>query len=187
MKRRLIALTLALALMLALCAPALAWDYHDFCQYPLADGDVTVSVITRRDDVSGTDIENIWFWQWITQATGINFEVEQVLGSAMEERKSLLFASGDLPDLIYGFGLSTIDLVKYGISPGELKSILNAVGLDALIDQKHPDAALLNYLAYDGDKAEKLLDNPKLLKTPIVRNGKQATVGYCPEVWETWS
>ena len=81
----------------------------------------------------------------------------------------------------------SIDLVKYGISPGELKSVLNAVGLDALIDQKHPDAALLNYLAYDRDKAEKLLDNPKLLKTPIVRNGKQATVGYCPEVWETWS
>ena len=58
--------------------------------------------------------------------------------------------------------------------------------LEALIDQKHPDAALLKYLAYDEDKMEKLLDNPKLLKTPIVRNGKQATVGYCPEVWENW-
>lgn len=81
----------------------------------------------------------------------------------------------------------SIDLVKYGISPGELKSVLSAVGLEALIDQKHPDAALLNYLAYDADKVEKLLDNPKLLKTPIVRNGKQATVGYCPEVWEGWS
>lgn len=80
----------------------------------------------------------------------------------------------------------SIDLVKYGISPGELKSVMNAVGLEALIDQKHPDAALLNYLAYDADKAEKLLDNPKLIKTPIVRNGKQATVGYCPEVWENW-
>ncbi|WP_130869349.1 arsenate reductase family protein [Intestinimonas massiliensis (ex Afouda et al. 2020)] len=80
----------------------------------------------------------------------------------------------------------SIDLVKYGISPGELKSVMNAVGLEALIDQKHPDAALLNYLAYDADKAEKLLDNPKLIKTPIVRNGKQATVGYCPEVWESW-
>ena len=80
----------------------------------------------------------------------------------------------------------SIDLVKYGISPGELKSVMNAVGMEALIDQKHPDAALLNYLAYDADKAEKLLDNPKLIKTPIVRNGKQATVGYCPEVWESW-
>lgn len=80
----------------------------------------------------------------------------------------------------------SIDLVKYGISPGELKSVMNAVGLEALIDQKHPDAPLLNYLAYDADKAEKLLEDPRLLKTPIVRNGKQATVGYCPEVWKTW-
>ena len=80
-----------------------------------------------------------------------------------------------------------VDLGKYGMSAGELKRVVNAVGLNNLIDQKHPDAALLNYLAYDADKVDKLLDNPKLLKTPIVRNGKQATVGYCPEVWESWS
>ena len=81
----------------------------------------------------------------------------------------------------------SIDLGKYGISPGELKSVLNAVGLKALVDPKHPDAALLAYLAYDADKVEKLLDNPRLLKTPIVRNGRQATVGYCPEVWQGWA
>ena len=81
----------------------------------------------------------------------------------------------------------SIDLVKYGISPGELKSVKNAVGLEALNDEKSPDAALLRYLAYDEDKVEKLLENPKLLKTPIVRNGKQATVGYQPEVWKDWT
>ncbi len=79
-----------------------------------------------------------------------------------------------------------IDLVKYGISAGELKSVVQAVGLEALIDQKNPDAALLNYLAYDTDKLEKLFQDPRLLKTPIVRNGKKATVGYCPEVWKDW-
>ena len=78
----------------------------------------------------------------------------------------------------------SIDLGKYGISPGELKSVLNAVGLEALVDPKHPDAALLAYLAYDADKVEKLLDNPRLLKTPIVRTGRPATVGYCPAVWQ---
>ena len=46
----------------------------------------------------------------------------------------------------------SVDLLKYGISPGELKSVKNAVGLDALIDAKHPDAALLTYLAYEEDK-----------------------------------
>ena len=80
----------------------------------------------------------------------------------------------------------SIDLVKTGISPGELKSVKNAVGLDALIDEANPDAALLRYLAYEEDKLEKLLENPKLLKTPIVRNGRQATVGYQPDVWKGW-
>ena len=80
-----------------------------------------------------------------------------------------------------------VDLKKYGMSRGELTSVKNAVGLDALIDPKHPDAALLDWLAYDQDKLEKLLDDPTLLRTPIVRNGKQATVGYCPEVWESWN
>lgn len=79
-----------------------------------------------------------------------------------------------------------VDLSKYGISRGELTSVKNAVGLDALINSKHPDAPLLTYLAYDADKLEKLLDDPRLLRTPIVRNGRQATVGYCPDVWKTW-
>ena len=81
----------------------------------------------------------------------------------------------------------SIDLIKVGISPGELKSVMAAVGLEALINQSHPDAALLRYLAYDQDKVEKLLENPRLLRTPIVRNGRKATVGYCPQMWEQWA
>ena len=80
-----------------------------------------------------------------------------------------------------------VDLLKYGISRGELSSVKNAVGLEALIDSGPPDAALVTYLAYDDDKLEKLLEDPRLLRTPIVRNGRQATVGYCPEVWQTWT
>ena len=80
-----------------------------------------------------------------------------------------------------------MDLAKYGISPGELKSVKNAVGMDALLNETHPDAALVSYLAYDEDKLEKLLEEPRLLRTPIVRNGRQATVGYCPDVWQSWS
>lgn len=81
----------------------------------------------------------------------------------------------------------SVDLLRYGISRGELASVRSAVGLEALLDPKAPDAPLVTYLAYDEDKFAKLLESPKLLRTPIVRNGRQATVGYCPEVWETWS
>ena len=44
----------------------------------------------------------------------------------------------------------------------------------------------IKYLAHDEDKEEKLFEHPELFKTPIVRNGKQATVGYCPEIWKDW-
>lgn len=79
-----------------------------------------------------------------------------------------------------------IDLKKQGMSRGELASVKNAVGLEALIDPGHPDAILLSYLASDQAKLDKLFENPALLRTPVVRNGRQATVGFCPEVWESW-
>lgn len=79
-----------------------------------------------------------------------------------------------------------VDVKKYGMSLGELTSVKNAVGLDNMIDSGHPDAVLLSYLAGDTAKLEKLYEDPTLLRTPIVRNGKQATVGYCPDVWQTW-
>ncbi len=79
-----------------------------------------------------------------------------------------------------------VDIKKYGMSLGELTSVKNAVGLDNLIAPGHPDAVLLSYLAGDQAKLEKLFEDPTLLRTPIVRNGKQATVGYCPDVWADW-
>ena len=78
-------------------------------------------------------------------------------------------------------------LKKIGISRGELTSVISAVGLDNLVDPDHPDAALLGYLADNQAKIEHILEDPTLLRTPIVRNGRQATVGYCPDVWESWT
>ena len=81
-----------------------------------------------------------------------------------------------------------IDLVSKGVSPGEYRSIRAAVGsFDALVD-KDCRAYETLYMAYITPQAaeEKLLEYPELFAAPIVRNGKQATVGYCPEIWQTW-
>lgn len=80
----------------------------------------------------------------------------------------------------------SIDLPRYGMSKREFESVKAAVGLDAMIDEKSKDYDLLKYLAYDSDRVEKLMEEPSLIKTPIVRNGKKATVGYCPEIWKQW-
>lgn len=83
--------------------------------------------------------------------------------------------------------VQSIQVDKFGISRGELRSVCQALGgLDAVIDQKSEVATLIRYLAHEEDKVEKLLECPKALRTPIVRNGRLATVGYCPEVWEQW-
>ena len=80
-----------------------------------------------------------------------------------------------------------IDLKEKGMSKGELESVARAVGgVDAVIDPKAKDAdtvALVQYLAAD-QKFEKVLDNQQILREPIVRNGRQATVGYKPDVWK---
>lgn len=80
----------------------------------------------------------------------------------------------------------SIDLLRYGMSKAELQSVVKAVGLEAMVNWKNPDAALLRYLAYDQDKLEKLFEDPRLIQTPVVRNGRQATVGYCPDIWKDW-
>ena len=79
-----------------------------------------------------------------------------------------------------------IDVLKYGMSRGELNSVKNAVGLESMIDKNDEDYPLVQYLASDEAKLDKLYEDAYLIKTPIVRNGKQATVGYCTEIWKTW-
>lgn len=83
----------------------------------------------------------------------------------------------------------SIDLVKYGMSPGEFRSVKAAAGgLAALIDQKSKlyDQLHIAYLERQEDIEQLLLENPGLFQTPIVRNGKQATVGYQPDIWKNW-
>ncbi len=82
-----------------------------------------------------------------------------------------------------------INLDKYGISPGEYKSIKAALGgINALIDKsaKEYEGCFIPYLSGEAAIEEKLLNNPGLFKTPIVRNGRRATVGYAAEIWKIW-
>lgn len=80
-----------------------------------------------------------------------------------------------------------IDLKKMPMSRGEFQSVKTAVGLKNLIDESTEGVEILRYLAYDSDREEKLLENQELLRTPVVRNGRKATVGYAPDVWNGWN
>lgn len=82
-----------------------------------------------------------------------------------------------------------VDLLRYGLSGKEFDSVLNAVGgIDELIDWngKSQEIVLMRYMDDVRAKEDKVFEDPSLMKTPVVRNGKQATVGFCPDVWEKW-
>ena len=89
-----------------------------------------------------------------------------------------------------GIKFQFIDLTKYGMSKGEYNSIKTALKMkiDDLVNEKSKkyDSSFIKYLASEEAKEEKLLENQDLFKTPIVRNGKKATLGYCPEIWKEW-
>ena len=88
-----------------------------------------------------------------------------------------------------GIKYQFIDMKEKGMSKGELTSVASSNG--GLMNMINPDAkdkdaiALIQYIA-DEDKLEKLLENQQIIKTPVVRNGKQSTLGYQPDVWKKW-
>ena len=88
-----------------------------------------------------------------------------------------------------GIKYQFIDMKEKGMSKGELTSVAAVNGgVSGMVDPdaKDKDAlALFTYIA-DEDKLSKLLENQQIIKTPVVRNGKQSTLGYQPEVWKKW-
>ena len=82
-----------------------------------------------------------------------------------------------------------VDLLRYGLSGKEFDAVLRGIkGIDNLIDWdgKSQDITLMKYMDDVRGKEDKVYNDPSLMRTPIVRNGKSVTVGYCPEIWSTW-
>lgn len=106
-----------------------------------------------------------------------------------------------------GIKYQFIDMKEKGMSKGEFTSVAQANGglenminwegrtksggLRSCADRSGAETdqdilALIKYIA-DEDKLEKVLENPQVIKTPVVRNGKQSTLGYQPDVWKGWN
>ena len=88
-----------------------------------------------------------------------------------------------------GIKYQFVDMKEKGMSKGEFMSVAQVNGgIENMInwDGKDQDTlALIRYIA-DEDKLKKILENPFVIKTPVVRNEKQSTLGYQPEVWKKW-
>ena len=120
--------------------------------------DVTLSVLTSRSEQS-SDSADIWFWKFAKEYMNIDFDVEQVSSEAIAERKNLIFASGDVPDIMLGIldVSSTTDIMKYGVSEG------------LLLD-------FSEYMDYMPDLSQALTENPEASVYCTAVDGKMYSV-----------
>lgn len=79
-----------------------------------------------------------------------------------------------------------VDLTQKGLSKGELNSLKAVIGVDNLVDRESKAFIQKNLKYLTHDVEEEILKDPLILRTPIVRNGREATVGYKPEAWKEW-
>lgn len=85
-----------------------------------------------------------------------------------------------------GIPFQFINLAEKGLSKGELNNVKAALGVENLIDREGKEYLRKNLKYLNHNVEEELLNDPLLYRTPIVRNGSKATVGYAPEVWKSW-
>lgn len=123
--KKLVSITLALVLVLSsISALAISNDYRDYVNWPIADNDVTIRIgLGLNASASDWSLETNWFFNWAMEKTGLKFEFDTVQSSAMNERKSLMFASNELPDVLWGFNLTPVEMVKYGVNEEQLMAL----------------------------------------------------------------
>lgn len=86
-----------------------------------------------------------------------------------------------------GVKVQSINLREKGISPGELRNIARAIAIAELIDVEGREYERLNLKYIRHNVEEKLLEYPLLFRTPIVRRGNEASVGYDPDTWKRFA
>jgi len=78
------------------------------------------------------------------------------------------------------------DLNEKGLSKGELENITQKINIEDLLDTESKVYKEKGMMYMKFDLYEELLNEPLLLKTPIVRFNKLVSIGYQPEIWQKW-
>lgn len=85
--------------------------------------------------------------------------------------------------------VSFVDLARRSPAPAELRRFSQRHGARALLDEQakaYREAGIAYLRLSDDEILERLLEDPRLLRLPLVRNGNDVTVGLDEERWRAW-
>lgn len=138
-------------------ALAMSTDYKDYSCWPITtDEDITINIgMVMRSAADGADPAETWFWTWASEKSGLKFTFDTILDSARSERKALMFAADELPDVLWNYGLSANEIVKYGSIEQQLIPLNEYINEETMPNlmawlKEYPDA-VKNITAPDGN------------------------------------
>lgn len=122
---------------------------------PIVNGDkITLSVISRRDSIATSDMNNQWFKKYAEEKLNIVLDIEEVTLATMAERKNLMLASNDLKDIMLNLSFSANDIVTYGQEGQQFLAISDYLSEELtpniLNSMEGQDIAVLSNTAPDG-------------------------------------
>lgn len=85
-----------------------------------------------------------------------------------------------------GASVHFVDLRERPLSPGELANISRGLDPEQLLDRESPEFQRRGLAYKVFDPLQEILAHPLLLRTPVVRFGREVTLGPQPAVWESW-
>lgn len=142
---------------------------------------VKLRVVAAQSETVGGEPEDMWLWRWTSETMNVELDVEHILSSAVEQRKQVMFAADDLPDMMFGLGLSPVDLVNYGQNEKQLLSFneyLDPALMPATVKwlEYLPEAAALSTCPDDN-----------MYTLPLILSEQEA-VGSIPRIFidQTW-
>lgn len=122
--KKITALVLAVILLLSTTAALAEFNTIQFPLVKEGEKKVTLTAAFRRNYSKAIiPPEESWFWQYMQQASGIEFELIPFAQDALSERKNLMFASQEVADVMIGLELGTNELVKYGMGEKQLLAL----------------------------------------------------------------
>lgn len=137
--KKVLALVLATMIWLPMCMALAAPEYlNEDSRFPIVkEGQkVKMSIATVTTD-GVADMDELWFWKWADAKLNIQFDVTTIDSSVVNEKINLMFAAGNMPDILVGAGLTTSQIVQYGQIEGQL------LRLNELIEEYAPNLTAL--------------------------------------------
>jgi len=85
--------------------------------------EITLTVALQRSPNAVSSLDDLWFLKFIEEKLNINLEIEVLTSTNVNERKSLMLAGDDMPDLMIQAGITGADVIKYGVEGDQILAL----------------------------------------------------------------